>query len=391
MTTALLGNYARADIAFASGEGAYLTATDGRRFLDFGAGIAVSSLGHAHPKLVDALAEQARRLWHVSNLYRIPEQERYAERLVAATFADRAMFCNSGAEAVEATLKMARRYHDLTGSPERYRVITMGGAFHGRTLATLAAGGNAKHLDGFAPAVDGFDHVAFGNLNELRDAIGPQTAAILVEPIQGEGGIHAGSADYLRGLRAAADEFGVLLIFDEVQCGFGRSGRLFAHEWAGIAPDILAGAKGIAGGFPCGVVLTLAKIAEVMTPGTHGTTFGGNPLAMAVANATLDVMLADGFLANVEAMGRRLKDGLEMLAGRFSTVIAEARGAGLLLGLKLQPAVTAGDFVAAALRQRLLLVPAADNVARVLPPLIAGPREVDEGLDILARVCQSLA
>ena len=391
MTTALLGNYARADIAFARGKGAYLTATDGRRFLDFGAGIAVSSLGHAHPRLVAALGEQARRLWHVSNLYRIPEQERYAERLVAATFADRAMFCNSGAEAVEATLKMARRYHDLNGTPERYRVITMGGAFHGRTLATLAAGGNAKHLDGFAPDVDGFDHVAFGNLNELRDAIGPQTAAILVEPIQGEGGIHAGSADYLRGLRAAADEFGLLLIFDEVQCGFGRTGKLFAHEWAGIAPDMLAGAKGIAGGFPCGVVLALDKIAEVMTPSSHGSTFGGNPLAMAVANATLDVLLADGFLANVVAMGRRLKDGLQMLAGRFPSVIAQVRGAGLLLGMKLQPLVTAGDFVAAAQRERLLLVPAADNVARVLPPLIAGPREVDEGIDILSRVCQSLA
>jgi len=391
VTAALVPNYARADIAFERGEGAYLFDGRGRRYLDFASGVAVTSLGHGHPHLVKALKAAADRPWHVSNLVRIPEQERLAERLVAASFADRAFFCNSGAEAVEAALKAARRYHDLTGAPERYRVVTMRGAFHGRTLATIAAGGNPKHLDGFAPAVEGFDQVAFGNLNELRQAIGRETAAILVEPVQGEGGCRAASVEYLQGLRAAADEYGVLLILDEVQCGFGRTGRLFAHEWAGIAPDLLAAAKGIAGGFPCGALLAVEKVAAALTPSSHGSTFGGNPLAMAVANATLDVLLAEGFLAGVERIAAILWTRLDALKALFPRLIEEIRGQGLLLGLRLASTVAAADFVAAARREGLLTVPAGDNVVRLLPPLILAEAEADEGVRLLERACGACA
>ncbi|MSO71052.1 MAG: aspartate aminotransferase family protein [Alphaproteobacteria bacterium] len=389
MTTALVPNYARADIAFERGEGAYLFDGSGRRYLDFASGVAVTSLGHAHPQLVAALKSAADRPWHVSNLVRIPEQERLAERLGAASFADRAFFCNSGAEAVEAALKAARRYHHLAGAPERYRVVTMQGAFHGRTLATIAAGGNPKHLDGFAPAVDGFDQVAFGNLNELRNAITPRTAAILIEPVQGEGGCRAASVEYLQGLRAAADDYGLLLIFDEVQCGFGRTGKLFAHEWAGVAPDLLAAAKGIAGGFPCGALLATEKAAAALTPGSHGSTFGGNPLAMAVANATLDVLLADGFLAGVERVAAHLRDGLARLQAQYPRLIEDVRGKGLLVGIKLSAAAAVGDFVTAARQAGLLTVPAGDNVVRLLPPLILTVAQADEGIAILERVCRA--
>jgi acetylornithine/N-succinyldiaminopimelate aminotransferase len=381
--------YSRFDIAFKRGEGPYLYTADGRRYLDFGGGVAVVSLGHCHPKLVEALTRQAEHLWHCSNLYRIPEQERLARRLVEATFADAAFFCNSGGEAMECGLKLVRKYFDDRGQPQRYRVIACSGAFHGRTLATIAAGGSAKYCKGFDPMVEGFDHVPFGNLNEVRGAICDETAAIVVEPVQGEGGIRSADVAFLRGLRETADEFGLLLFLDEVQCGMGRTGRLFAHEWAGIAPDVMAVAKGLGGGFPIGACLASGNAAEALTPGSHGSTFGGNPLAMAVANAVLDVMLADGFLDRVCSVGERLRAGLNGLAGRFPGVIAEIRGAGLMLGLKC--ASDNAVLVEQLLREGLLAVPAADNVVRLLPPLIIEESHVAEALTILDRVCAQLA
>jgi acetylornithine/N-succinyldiaminopimelate aminotransferase len=377
--------YQRADLAFERGEGAYLFATNGRRYLDFVSGIAVTALGHAHPHLVAALTEQAKKLWHLSNLYQIPGQQRLAERLVAASFADSVFFCNSGAEAIECGLKLTRKYHDENDHPERYRVITIEGAFHGRTLATIAAGGQEKHLKGFDPAVDGFDKVAFGNLNELRAAITGQTAAILIEPVQGEGGMRPASAEYLQALRRVADEFGLLLFFDEVQCGMGRTGRLFAHEWAGIEPDILATAKGIGGGFPMGACLAKERVAKALTVGSHGSTFGGGPLAMACGNAVLDVLLGDGFLAEVERMGRLLRTRLEALVKRHPGIFAEVRGAGLMLGLKC--VVTNTDVVGRLREAGLLTAGAGENVVRILPPLIVTESHIDEALGIIDGVC----
>ncbi len=383
--SALMSAYARADLAFDRGEGAYLVATDGRRYLDFASGVAVTALGHAHPHLVRALVEQAGKLWHCSNLFRIPGQERLAERLVASSFADAVFFCNSGAEAIECGLKLARKYHDDFGDGRRYRFITCAGAFHGRTLAAISAAGQEKLLTGFLPAVDGFDQVAYGNLNELRAAVGAETAAILVEPVQGEGGMRAGSLEYLRGLRQVADEFGLLLFFDEVQCGMGRTGKLFAHEWAGVEPDIVAIAKGIGGGFPLGACLATAKVARALTFGSHGSTFGGNPLAMAVGNAVLDVMLAGGFLGRVARIGELLRRRLEEVAARHPRVLDEVRGKGLMLGLKC--AVPSALMVAALRDGGLLTAGAGDNVVRLLPPLIIEERHVEEALAIVEQVC----
>ena len=387
MITAVMPTYARADIAFERGEGAYLFGNDGRRYLDFGSGIAVTALGHCHPHLVKALTDQAQKVWHTSNLYRIPAGEKLAERLVKNSFADTVFFTNSGAEANECAIKTTRKYHHDTGHPERYRIITTGGAFHGRTLATIAAGRQEKHLKGFDPIVDGFDQVAFGNLNELRAAITKETAGILVEPIQGEGGIRPATLDYLRQLRKVADEFGVLLIFDEVQCGMGRTGKLFAHEWAGIAPDVMALAKGLGSGFPLGACLATEKAAVGMTAGTHGSTFGGNPLAMAVANAVLDVMLADGFLPRVERTGKLLWDKLGAVVKKHPKVFAELRGAALMLGLKC--VVPAGDMVDKLRANGLLTVSAGDNVVRVLPPLIVDEAQVNDGVAIIDRVASA--
>jgi acetylornithine/N-succinyldiaminopimelate aminotransferase len=389
MIPAVVPTYARADVAFERGEGAYLYATNGRRYLDFASGVAVTALGHAHPHLVAALTEQAKKVWHTSNLFQIPGQVRLAERLIAASFADSVFFCNSGAEAIECGLKMVRKYQDDFGDPNRYRVICCEGAFHGRTLATIAAGGQSKHLAGFAPTVDGFDHVAYGNLNELRDAIGAETAAILVEPVQGEGGMRAASLDYLRGLRAVADEFGLLLFFDEVQCGMGRTGKLFAHQWAGIEPDIAATAKGLGGGFPVGACLAKEKAARALGPGSHGSTFGGNPLAMAVGNAVLDVLLADGFLDRVQRIAGTLRGRLEDFARRHPELVEEVRGAGLLLGLKCRG--PNGDLIKALRDGGLLTVAAADNVVRFLPPLIIDESHVEEALAILARAADGLS
>ena len=385
MIPAVMPTYQRADLAFERGEGAYLYSVDGRRYLDFASGIAVTGLGHAHPHLVKALTEQAGKVWHLSNLYRIPGQERVAERLVAASFADSVFFCNSGAEAIECGLKLTRKYHDESGSPERYRIITVEGAFHGRTLATIAAGGQEKHLKGFDPIVDGFDKVAFGNLNELRAAITGETAAILIEPVQGEGGMRGATADYLRALRAVADEFGLLLFCDEVQSGMGRTGRLFAHQWAGIEPDIVATAKGIGGGFPMGACLAKEKVAKALTAGSHGSTFGGGPLAMAVANAVLDILLAEGFLANVERMGSVLRARLEALAKRHPKVLVDVRGAGLMLGIKC--VVPNTEMVNRLRAAGLLTVTAGDNVVRILPPLIIDQTHVEEAVAILDKVC----
>jgi acetylornithine/N-succinyldiaminopimelate aminotransferase len=388
MIPPVMPTYARADLAFERGEGAYLFATDGRRFLDFGSGVAVNSLGHCHPHLVAALKAQAEKLWHCSNLYRVPGQEKVASRLIANSFADTVFFCNSGAEAMEGVIKLCRKYHDETGNPERYRIIVPHGAFHGRTLATIAAGGQEKHLHGFEPMVEGFDRVAYGNLNELRAAIGPQTAAILVEPIQGEGGVLPATLDYLRALRTIADEFGLLLAFDEVQTGNGRTGKLYAHQWSGITPDVMGTAKGLGGGFPVGAILATEKAACGMTAGTHGSTFGGNPLAMAAADAVLDVMLAEGFMDHVVEMGELLWSGLGKLVETYPQVLAERRGAGLMLGLKCVPPYT--ELTKRLTAHGLLTVGAGDNVIRLLPPLTIEPSHVAEALDILDRACGEL-
>jgi acetylornithine/N-succinyldiaminopimelate aminotransferase len=372
--TPVLPTYARADVEFEKGEGAWLTARDGERYLDFGGGIAVNVLGHAHPHLVKALTEQGAKLWHVSNLYRIPEGERLARRLIEATFADTVFFTNSGAEAMECSVKMARKYHAANGAPERFRIVTFEGAFHGRTLAMIAAGGQQKYIEGFGPKVEGFDQVPFNDDAALKAAIGPETAAILIEPIQGEGGIRVVPLERLRALRKLCDERGLLLVLDEVQCGIGRTGKFFAHEWAGITPDIMGIAKGIGGGFPMGACLATEKAAKGMTAGTHGSTFGGNPLAMAVGNAVLDVILADGFFEHVAKMGLLLKQRLAEIKDRHPSIIAEVRGEGLMQGLRLN--VPNSDFVDAARAEKLLLIGAGDNVARVLPPLNVGEEEI---------------
>ena len=387
MIPAVMPTYARSELAFERGEGAYLITADGERYLDFAAGIAVNSLGHSHPHLVETLIEQGKKLWHTSNLYQIPEQTRLAERLVANTFADTVFFGNSGAEAGELAIKIVRKYHDDTGHPERYRIIGCQGAFHGRTLATLAAAGNEKYLKGYAPTVDGFDNVAFGNLNELRAAITPETAAIMVEPVQGEGGVRPGSIDYLKGLRAVADEFGLLLVFDEVQCGMGRTGKLFAHEWAGVTPDVMMVAKGLGGGFPVGAVLATEQAVQGFAPGAHGSTFGGNPLAMAVSNAVLDVMLAPGFMEGVDKNARLLWTKLEDLVARHPTVLAEVRGAGLILGLKC--VVPNTEMVDKLRKQKLLTVGAGDNVVRLVPPLTIGPAEIDQAVAAIDAACRT--
>jgi acetylornithine/N-succinyldiaminopimelate aminotransferase len=388
VTSPLLPTYARADLEFERGEGPWLVTRDGERYLDFGAGIAVNALGHAHPHLVAALTEQARKVWHVSNLYRIPEGERLAQRLVDATFADHAFFTNSGAEAIEASIKIARKYHSANGEPERFRIVTFEGAFHGRTLAGIAAGGQKKYLEGFGPKVEGFDQVPFGDHEALRRAITPETAAILIEPVQGEGGVRVVPTQCLRGLRELCDEHGLLLVLDEVQTGVGRTGKLFAHEWSGIAPDVMAVAKGIGGGFPMGACLATAEAAKGMTVGVHGSTFGGNPLAMAVGNAVLDVVLEPGFLDRVRRTGLLLKQRLAELLDRHPAVIAEIRGEGLLLGLRLN--VPNNDFAAAARDEKLLTVTAGDNVVRLVPPLIVGEAEVGEAVRRLDRACAAL-
>jgi acetylornithine/N-succinyldiaminopimelate aminotransferase len=384
----VLPTYARAPLAFERGEGPYLFSTDGRRFLDFTAGIAVNALGHAHPHLVAALTEQAGKLWHTSNLFEVPGQRRLAERLVAATFADTAFFCNSGAEALECSIKMARKYHAARGEPQRYRLITFEGAFHGRTLATIAAGGQKKYLEGFGPAVDGFDQVPFGDLGAVKRAIGSETAGILVEPIQGEGGVRVLSPETMHTLRGLCDENGLLLVLDEVQSGMGRTGKLFAHEWSGVTPDIMAIAKALGGGFPVGACLATERAAAGMTAGVHGSTFGGNPLAMAVANAVVDVVFEPAFLEHVEHVANYLKQQLAMVADKNRDVVEEVRGQGLLLGLKCKLPNT--DLITALRERGMLAVGAGDNVVRLVPPLIITEEHVREAVGILNDACASL-
>jgi acetylornithine/N-succinyldiaminopimelate aminotransferase len=385
VTSSLLPTYARFELAFERGEGAWLTSTKGERYLDFGGGIAVASLGYSHPHLVETLIEQGSKLWHTSNLFQIPQAERLAARLVEVSFADYVFFTNSGAEALEGAIKTARKYQSVSGHPEKFHMITFAGAFHGRTLATIAAAGNEKYLEGFGPRMEGFDTVPFGDLEAVKAAIGPQTGAILVEPIQGEGGIRVPSREFLRGLREICDEHELLLVFDEVQTGVGRTGKLFAYEHFGVVPDIMAIAKGIGGGFPLGAFLVTKEAGKGMVVGTHGTTYGGNPLATSIGNAVLDVVLADGFIDHVAAMGLRLKQRLAELKDSHPSVIAEIRGEGLMQGIVAT--IPVGDFAAAARAEKILVIPAAENVARLLPPLIIGEEEIDEAFRRFDATC----
>ena len=388
MVTPVLPTYNRANVAFVRGSGARVYTEEGTEYLDFGAGVAVNSCGHAHPHLIAALTEQANKIWHTSNLYQMPGQEKLAKRLIEHTFADTVFFCNSGTEATELAIKMARKHHAALGHPEKFHIITFEGAFHGRTLAALAAGGQEKYLEGFGPKAAGFDQVPLGDHQALEAVIGPQTAAIYIEPIQGEGGIRPVALEELRYLRKLCDEHGLLLMFDEIQCGIGRTGKLFAHEWAGITPDIMAVAKGIGGGFPLGAVLATEIAASGMVAGTHGSTFGGNPLATAVGNAVLDVVLGEGFLDNVQKQALRMKQGLARLKDLHPTVIEDIRGEGLMMGIKTKVPNT--DFIKAALGEKLLVIGAGDNVVRLLPPLIVTDSDVNEALKKLEAACVAL-
>ena len=389
MTSAVMPTYARAPIAFVKGEGCHLTARDGRRYLDFAGGIAVCALGHAHPRLVAALHEQAQRLWHCSNMFEVEHQEAVAAKLAELTFGDLVFFANSGAEANECAIKIARRFHAAAGHPERYRVLAFKGSFHGRTLATLAAAGNPKNLDGFGPVVDGFDHAPYGDLAAATAAVGPHTAAILVEPIQGEGGIRVPDPAFLTGLRALADNTGALLMFDEVQCGMGRTGALFAHQRVGVTPDVMTVAKGLAGGFPVGACIATRRAAAAMTAGSHASTFGGNPLAMRVALEVLAIVAAPAFLARVAQVGQVLAAGLDALVARHPHLYLERRGVGLMQGLRctVDPTTMADRLREAG----LLAAPAQDHVIRLVPPLVAGEAEVEEALLILDAVARSAA
>ncbi|WP_290808028.1 aspartate aminotransferase family protein [Ferrovibrio sp.] len=387
MSEALMSTYARQDLAFERGEGSYLFTADGRRYLDFGSGIAVTALGHAHPHLVKAIQEQAAKLWHTSNLFRIPEQEKLAERLVANSFADKAFFCNSGAEANEGAVKVARKYFAVSGKPEKFRIITFDGAFHGRTLGMLAATNNAKYLEGFGPKVEGFDQVAF-SVKAAKDAITPETAAIMIEPIQGESGIRSVPTEMLRGLRQLCDEHGLLLILDEIQTGMGRTGKLFAYEWSGIEPDIISLAKGLGGGFPVGAVLATKEAAKGMTPGTHGTTFGGNIMAMTAGNAVLDVMLEPGFFDGVQKRSSYFMQQLVMLKDRYPEVIEDVRGQGFLMAVKTKIPNT--EFQTALRDEHVLGVLAGDNTLRLIPPLTVPEKDIAEGIHRLEAACQKL-
>jgi acetylornithine/N-succinyldiaminopimelate aminotransferase len=382
---AVMPTYGRQDVVFERGEGSWLISTTGERYLDFTSGIAVNGLGHAHPHLVKALKEQAETLWHTSNLYRVKNQERLAERLADATFADVTFFCNSGAEACEGAIKLTRKYHAANGHPEKYRIITFEGAFHGRTLATLAAGGNKKYLEGFGPKVEGFDQLTGFDLAAVEKAITPETAGIMIEPVQMEGGVRVVSTEFMKGLRKLCDKHGLLLVLDEVQSGMGRSGKLFHHEWSGIKPDVMAIAKAIGGGFPLGAFLATKSAAKGMTVGTHGSTFGGNPLATAVGNAVLDVMLEKGFLKGIEQKGLRFKQLMAALKDENPDMVEEVRGQGLLAGVRLKEKFPAADVMKAATAEKLLTVSAGDNVVRLLPSLTVSEEEMKEGIARLSK------
>ncbi len=387
MIQPVLPTYNRAPVAFVRGEGCRVFTENGDAYLDFGAGVAVTSCGHAHPRLVAALTEQAQKIWHTSNIYQMPGQEKLARKLIDVTFADTVFFCNSGAEALECAIKMARKYQVAKGNPQRQTIITFAGAFHGRTLATLAAAGNEKYLEGFEPRMPGFHQVAFGDHAALAAAINEHTAALLIEPVQGEGGIRPLPPEELRAMRKLCDDHGILLVLDEVQTGMGRTGKLFAHEWAGITPDIMAIAKGLGGGFPIGACLATEDAAIGMTAATHGSTFGGNPLATAVGSAVVDVITAPGFLDNVQKQSLLLKQKLAALKDTYPDVIEDVRGSGLMMGIKCRVKNT--DFQAAALAEKLLLIGAGDNVVRLLPPLVVSTDDVNEAITKLERACMS--
>ncbi len=389
MISAVLPTYNRAPLAFTRGEGSWLLAEDGSRYLDLGAGIAVNALGHAHPALVAALAEQAAKLWHVSNLYRIPEQERLAAMLVEKTFADTVFFTNSGTEAAELAIKMARKHHHDNGAPDRIEIIAFEGAFHGRSTGAIAAAGSEKMTKGFGPLMPGFRQIGWGDHDALRAAITDKTCAVIIEPVQGEGGIRLVPDPCLKGLRDLCDETGTLLIFDEVQCGMGRTGRLFAHEWAGITPDIMMVAKGIGGGFPLGAVLATEAAAAGMTAGSHGSTYGGNPLGCAVGAAVLAIVGDDAFLAEVNRKAALFRQGLEALVAAHPAVFDSVRGEGLILGLKCRAANT--EVVKAGYGAHLLTVPAADNVIRLLPALNIPDADIAEALARLDRAATTVA
>lgn len=387
MITSVLPVYNRSKLQIERGEGVYLYTTDGNKYLDFVSGVAVNCLGHCPPILVDALNKQAHKLWHTSNLYQIPGMQEFADLLTGNSFADTVFFCNSGAESIECAIKMMRKYHDATGNPDKYRVITFTGAFHGRTLAAIWASKRDPYMqEGFGPPVEGFDNVEFGNIEAVKAAITPETAAILVEPIQGDGGIRPASVEFLKQLRQLADEHGLLLCFDEIQCGMGRSGKLFAHELYDVTPDIVTSAKGIGGGFPLGACLATEKAAVGMTFGTHGSTYGGNPLAMAVGRVVVSEILKPEFLANITKMGELLKKGLEVLAKKYPNVIVDARGLGLIQGLKLIP--NNKEFGTKLEDAGLLVANAAENVIRLLPPLIINEAQVNEALSAIDKVCK---
>jgi acetylornithine/N-succinyldiaminopimelate aminotransferase len=390
---AVLPTYNRADVAFVRGEGSYLFAEDGRRYLDFGAGIAVNAFGYNNPKLVAALTEQAGKLWHTSNLYRVPGQESLAAKLVANTFADTVFFTNSGAEACELAFKTARRYHFVNGNPERFHIVSFEGAFHGRTLAGIAATGNEKYLEGFGPKLTGFDQAVFTgdvprDLEAVKAIVSEKTAALIIEPIQGEGGVRPVAADFLRALRKLCDEKGLILILDEIQTGMGRTGKLFAHEWAGVEPDIMCIAKGIGGGFPLGATLATADAAKGMTVGTHGTTYGGNPLAMAVSNEAIDMILEPGFLDHVNKVANYLHQQLGALVAAHPHVFESVRGQGLMVGLKMKP--SSAEFITAARANGLVVLPSGDNVVRMLPPLTLSEAEAREGIELLNKTASQM-
>lgn len=383
-STKLLPVHKRFDVTFSHGEGVYLFDESGKKYLDFGSGIAVNALGHCHPRMVSAITNQAKKLWHVSNIYNVSELNRYAEKLVNATFADYVFFCNSGAESLECVIKMIRRHFYVQNQPQKHRIITFTGAFHGRTIATISAAGKKKYIEGFEPVLQGFDNVEFGNIEAVRNAITENTAGILIEPIQGEEGIRVSDKNFILELRKLATEKGLLLALDEVQCGMGRTGHLFAYDYYGIKPDIIATAKAIAGGFPLGACLATKDAANGMTLGVHGTTYGGNPMAMAVAESVLDVMLADGFLDNTKKVGAELKSELQDLMQKFPEVIQEIRGVGLMLGIKINDKIENTEMVKKLIEQGLLTIPAGENVIRIMPPLLITSQHVKEAVEKIA-------
>ncbi|MGK0267208.1 MAG: acetylornithine/N-succinyldiaminopimelate aminotransferase [Maricaulis sp.] len=391
MPAPMMDTYAPPELVFDHGKGVRLYTEAGDAYLDFIAGIAVNCLGHAHPKVVAALTEQAGKLWHLSNMFRVPAGIELADKLTAATFADRVFFTNSGTEAIECALKTARRYQYVSGNPQRYRIITFTGAFHGRTYGAINAGGNPKYLEGFGPAMEGFDPVEFGDLDAVRAVLSEETAAICVEPVQGEGGVRAGDDAFLRGLRQICDENGLMLIYDEVQCGAGRTGKLFAYQWVEDAqPDILASAKGIGGGFPMGACLATEAAAAGMVVGTHGSTYGGGPLAMAVGNAVFDELTSEGFLEHVVEVANFMQQQLHGLADRHPDKVEEVRGKGLLLGLKLKAGFDPKQLVVKARERHLLIGAAGDNVARMAPPLIITREDASEAIAILDEALSAL-